>query len=1047
MSLLDDDAKTNRTRIRSTPNPHRDENIFKIPNALPPRQASPKNFEPAPRAPTINRNEPQKLKAGQLAAIVAAATAASTTAPPTPAFDTIFRANNHNKASDPNLFASAAASNSSKNSSPFSLTSVVHPDKSSAQPDVTDSKSNMFKSAAAAQNTYGAKSNNMFALPFSGQNAPASSSNTFSLPLNKPSSGSNIFSEAAASNPTPPTNIFGSFNQSAVTQNSTFGSQANNHSNNVFGGSNNVFGAKMTFNNQSSKLSAPSAASATPFGSFNSTSIAGITPLSSQNTDTSHARRLAADAQRNQQEAARKLAAEVQKRAEQKRLDDDRERQRVETKQKQLAHIESMSIELCSSLVDELVAQVCAEMTQDELIKRQAFEQNATNLQTKLINEVVAELLLKITDDLLVANQNIMRKFFSMWQLKAIEQIENRRKIETTPIWMPPKAMPEQIPELQHPLQNTTLSSMKRYRLGVPFNIKLPAIKEHSIDLWKSIVSDIQRAVAQHEQPNRRHFPIRSHVYWKCLVSVPDASEDINHESINRWLSRTFVRRHARRNDIFFVEQNGVGDSTSPRVSVCLRKVSGSQLIDESNNHDCTEAIRGANAVLFFMAAGHIASAKRRLMSIIQKTGIRTAIGIVTYNSAGIDASTIQRELAAMPNVLSADTIGKCLFIDRGHEPLTQLTTNCLQYIAGQSQFNYRLELQCITSFLQLTLGDELWQRIASTLNQNPTLSRAITDFNFVANFHNEALKRIISICEYTVDEHTQFADEFRPFVPDIELDIPLELEYFPNNWRTTYELHRKQLCEFMRTLALRPFDVTTITNATSLEHTLLAYASQHFTSDRDARQAAYKMLQPILMFFNQPSSDNDDSLTFTDKLSAYPWIKSVELLALDMLTHRYNDYIQKQRLPGYVIYDKSDLAKYIQTPWWLTLKKNLLREITTDVLNESVRSHDDDVDESPTSKKRRMNNSSVSSPLSRQSMSPLLSSASSSVHSENHKINIDELLVRGRATLERVDRKIAAIQQHKQVSKETSRQFDHHLYKQEQTIRVMKNVWEQHLQ
>lgn len=997
--------------------------MFKIPSALPPRQASPKGMETPPRTPGHKLGDPPKAKPGQWAFNANAA------APPAP--ENIFKQGK--------LFEGSAATGGQKNSS-FSLASVVPINKPASSSDVTDSKNNLFKNAVAVNSGFGAETDNKFSLRHGNkQQQDASNANEFSLSLNKPPSA-NIFGNTGVK--PAQSSIFGDFGDKQRTpiQKSTFGGSSNtntntNTNNGIFSAtepaSNNLFGAASNLASQS--VSLPST-----FAGFKMPTVQGISKLSTEGDRD----QLAVGTQRQNSETARKIAEEERQQAAKRQMEEERERKRAEAdalraKQEQIARVEMVSTNVCTQILDEYLKSICADLAVAELKRYEAFEQKTQNLHAALINETVAELLLEITNDIVVANQNIMRKYFTLWQRKAIERIENRRKIESTPIWMPMKSIPEQIPELQHPQQTSTLSCMKRYRMGVPFNIKVPAIKEPSIDLWKVATPDILCAMARHQ----RQSTTKSHIYWKCVISVPDATEDNNFESINRWLSRIFVRQQARRKDIFFLEQCTVSEANNHRVSICLRKLSGPELTNESGKQHCAEAIRGTNAVLFFAASENFKLAKCRLATVIQSTGIKTAIGIVTYNSSTIDSTILQNELG-MQTFLTADTIERCLFVDRGHDSLAHLTIKCMQYIATNSQFDYRLELQRITSFLQLTLGDELWKRITSTLNQNPTLDRAITDFNFVANFHNEALRRVTSICNHSMHDHWQFADEFRPFVPDVQLDIPLTVEYFPIDWTTKHEQHQRQLIKFLQSLELKEFHTAEIPDVSSLEQNVLMYARQHIANEREASQAAYKMLQPILHYLNQ-EIDDDSVLTFQQKLSYYPWVKSIEFFSLDVLTHRYNNNIHKQSLPGYVIYDKDDLAAYIGTPWWLTLKKTLLKEITTDVLNDSVHSHDGEPDGSPSIKKRRMDDSSMSSHSSQLSLSPFIGSPGI----ENQKIDIDEVLDRGRATLERVDKKIAAYNRFNHISKEVSKDFDNTLYKQEQTIRVMKNIWKNNLQ
>lgn len=1028
------------SKPRSSQPPSKDDNIFKIPTAMPPvspRQSSPKSNEFLSKV------------------------AAKSADPPKPNSGTMFNSSIFNNAiqssisqkpvsqpSSSNIFGSKVGNNAPSDGG-FSLTGnfqfgdrpTVNNFRNTQQRethlDVTDSKNTLINSAAFTNNLFQmstkkaqplAESSGLFSSGFgNAQPNPKPNSSIFSR-LGKPSTEQ----EDSRPNATE-TSLFGNFRSESATtggdaaKSSIFGTINSGQTGQTSGGffiqtstaRPDVFGGAPNFPQNPATVAS--------FGGFKGQTslVAGIAPLGQKDEEREKA---ALKEKKRLEEQRQKEKEEERIRAEKKRVEEEKERQRIEAKRvkaeaEKKARLEKLSSEMCDDILENFInKEFLIEIAAEEIEKYKALEKKVNEIYESLLSESITDKLKQIT--VATMNQNVMQKYFQIWRKTAREQIENRRKIEMTPIWMPTKSIPEQIPELRHPLQQTTLNFMKRYRLGVPTKLVIPHIKRDSINIWSIATPELIRSVTKHQ----RNALIKSQVYWKCVISVPDSNEEGGPDGmgINKWLNNLFVRQSPRYDgSAFFLEQNVASHQNNQRINVCLRKLSGWELINEKGEKNCPADTQGTNGVLFFVSTGNMALARRRLQAIIQNTGVNDAIGIIMY-SLGTSHPTQVRDALKPYDLLDAETIRRCFFSDAAHESLCKITENCLQYVTSISQYDYRLEMQQTPSFLKLSLGDEFWQRIASTTSQNPSLSRAITKFGFVANFYNEALRRLTKICSHSIEANMEFSEELRKLVPDNQLDIPLDLEYFPANWQSTCKKHQAQLVGFLKTLKVKSFSIEDITDISTLEKRILTFAQSHIESERDAYQTGYKMFQQILLYLNE---SNNENYTFQEKLTAYSWLKALQIFTLDVLSFRYHQYLSKSRLPTHIIYDKEELAAFTRTPWWLTLNGQLLKEITTDVLNESNGSLSD-IEGSPIVKKRKLDDAS--------------SPGGNACGAE--KMDIDALLAKGKETLEKADRKITTFNTIQKNSKEVTKGFDYMLYKQEQAMRVMRNVWGQNL-
>lgn len=826
----------------------------------------------------------------------------------------------------------------------------------------------------------------------------------------KPNAGSSPFAPVKpAQNQTP--NLF---NNAASDSPSMFGGFAATNSNHSTGNT----GLMRQSNFQTTGSSGQNVSSGL-FGGFNrtSTAIPGIKPLIDADDEVSkklerekEEAKLKEIERKKKEEAERKKKAELEEKERQRKKAEEEKQKQLE--QKRLA-IEKASKELVASIIDEFVANNLEEFVATEIKRHRIIEEAMNKIYTDLLHEVIdtelTEIALEVKDDW---DKNVLEKYFALWRAIARKKIEQRRKIENTPVWMPKKSMQELIPELHHPLQARTLGLMKRYRSGLPSKLIAPPIREDSIDLWSIISPELMKLTEQMKGKQIQN------VYWKCVISLPDTDEDPSSKAISQWLDNVFYRqqsKYPRQKDIFFVEQH---INNNQRMNVCMRKLTGKKMLNESEIEHTSKDIDGTNAILFILSTKNMHATRARIKAVLEAIELNNAAALIIYSLDTHDIVDVKQALN-LYEYMDYEKVDECIFANGLKSRSTNNSCNLiklgLKYVAANSFYDDQLEMQQTESLLRICLGDELWQRIYLSVNRNPTLLEASTRFNFLVDYHNEAIDRLVSVCTPScIDSPTLFPSELRQFVPKHQLDIPLDLEYFPENWHKRAEEHQQQLVEFLKSLKIHhQVDLKDVAEASTLESSILKFVGAHIPSKFEAERTAYKMIQHILAFLNPTQLDR---LEFKEKFAKYSWLNAFPIFTTDLLSFQYQRFAKAKRLPDYVIYDKCEYQEYTRNAWWLQTNEDLLKDLTANVLKNI----DVTVDEyEQTCKRQRLEETVIAA---------------------EEKKTLDDILAKGYASLASADKTLNRMKEIQQTCKDISKNLDFDLYHHEIHMRDMKN-------
>lgn len=967
--------------------PKSDESVFKVP-ALLPRSSPKQRLSPKPAS---TEAPPDHLFGGS------SKFGAPTTAPP----NNLFAGNaksNTTPASDANIFGSFGGFKPQP-ANPTALKAakplLASPAPVAAKRDVTDS---------------------LFARP-ANKTSPASA-NIFATNLaQKPDPSKTLFSNhnLFASSTIESTSIFGGFQSPAAkakpesSKGLTFTPSAFSKpaATNLFGGAASNPPAAQSL---ATAPTPPNAAKrAEPEDPYDQAEIGELERLRADLIEMERKER-----EREEQEAKQK--AELEERERQRRLEAERiDRQRLERELKR-KQVDEAAATLVDGLMGEVLAQDVQRLVQEEADRYRKLNEAVQQLYDSILNDVIAHDLEVIAADLKCTwEKNVLQRFFSGWQMYARKRRQQRAIIAHTPQWMPTRPREQLLPELQHPLQARTLSLMKRYRSGQPMKLVVPPQREDTLDIWSIVWPALAKLRAKQQ---RTAAP--SAVYWKCVISTPDADEDPSHATIDRWLSNVFTRQasaYPRQPDTFFAEQSS-GDGHC--VAVCMRKLCGTKMWTEAQRAAQPTDAHGTNAVLFFLSAKNLRGARDRLRNVLKCVELSDACALVIYGGGANDAVHVKNVLR-VDELLNIDNADECFFANginhRHNATLGQLTKHGLRYAAHNSFYDDRLQMQQTASFLRVTLSDELWHRIHLSINGSATLRLAAKSFAFLRDYHNESIDRLIGLCTPDcTDSPALFPPELRQFVPAAhQFDIPLGLAHFPEHWHLHIGRQQQRLATFFQALRVHgAIDTGDIGDVAALEQRICQFVHTHITAPADARRTAYKIIENILGHL-QSSGNRTHGGNFAAQLADYNWLDVWPTFAVDLLAFQYERACAAGQLAGYVIYDRYEYQEYTKSPWWLQVNEPLLKRITEQV----ERDVDNAIDDYELESKRQKLDETI-------------------VEQENAELQ--QALARGYAVLCESEKKLSAIKANRTLALDISKDFDMDLYRQERQMRDTKD-------
>lgn len=581
-----------------------------------------------------------------------------------------------------------------------------------------------------------------------------------------------------------------------------------------------------------------------------------------------------------------------------------------------------------------------------------------------------------------------MHKCFSLWRQTTADEIRRREKLSTIGCSIMNTSLEEQADGLHHPQQRASLSNMKQYLKGSPQAITLPE-------------NDNFKPINLFEDLKMKPIESTANIFWKLVVSIPHKNEErcLGFSAfINRWLSRTFGE--SKLDDGTFYLEEKIAPNSRKKLGICIRKVQGAEILDEKGKRS-SDVVRHSNGIVFFTSIIDLKASRARLQKILDKVELPVSVSLIVYlNQVEANAEGELRQHMDLSLEVNVSDFEINLHYEC-HEKQQDLRETVLysfqflnNYYVNQLEKNFKLfdfEMQYILDFFQITIGDEMWRRVEMSCKQSEKFAKRMNCFNAVIELYNKCLDKLMEMVTNDFSKMPSLPDEFRKRLLPINFKIPNSYEYFPENWKSK-EIQKKQI-KFIHELKMVKMQNDDFKNFDDFRNKLMTFLNTNISLHKDKVFQAV-VAKVIDSLYQQNLVNNDD---IAEAISNYSWLNIIS----EIVVGKFNEVYQKNpQVPSRIIYHKEELQKYKSVPWWFSFEF-------------STADH-----EEPQRKKAK-----ITPPTSAE---------------------IEELLKKSANSLDRAKSKIENFKEISSKTRETSKDFDQHLYKVEENFRKKLSAWEE---
>lgn len=642
---------------------------------------------------------------------------------------------------------------------------------------------------------------------------------------------------------------------------------------------------------------------------------------------------------RREQEAAERIKQEEEKRLKQIAEDEKRlnqqlllkeqlERDRLEIERitneeeekrlEKIAEDERTMTEACEEILNALIGEAVGDKVKQESEQSiKLFVKLPEDFYDAVEFDVVTDQVYKIYHQEFLAYVNrtklkyeMMHKCFALWRKTTTEEIRRRDKLSTIGCSILNSSLEQQAEGLHHPEQKAALSNMKQYLSGSPQFIELPDFRQYAkINLFEDLTVK----------------PIESstNIFWKLLVSIPHKNEEkcLGFASfINKWLLKTFGEA-ADDNGIFFVDEKMMKNSRG-KLAICVRKVQGVELLDEKGKKSA-DLVQHSNGIIFLTTSTNLAASRRRLQNILDKLELPVPVSLIVYKNqvqATDEAELIQFMDLSMEVKVSSFEINLFYECHEKDKNLTQVVIDSCQWtndchvdqLLEKNLKLFDLQMQHMLDFFQITIGDEMWQRLELSCRQSKDFRIHMNSFNNSILMYNKCIDKLMQMVTNDYRKMPSLPDEFRKRLTAIDLKIPSSYEYFPDDWKSN-DRQRQQI-GFIHELKLVLMPDDSFKSFDDFRSKLMTFLTGNMSTHNEKVFQAV-VAKVIDLLYRQNMISDDD---ITEALSKFCWLNILG----EIVVGKFNEVYQKNpEVPSKIIYHKKDLQRYKGVPWWFTIE------------------------------------------------------------------------------------------------------------------------------
>lgn len=577
-----------------------------------------------------------------------------------------------------------------------------------------------------------------------------------------------------------------------------------------------------------------------------------------------------------------------------------------------------------SKLISNFVSEEVLKIAQSEILIYQAVV-DASSLQSELLlAETVDEYLKDIAHEeyaLICYDQLLLSRYFSRWLRSVRKKKEQKKLMDNTPLWITTAFRSQYVQALDHPFRNKNLEMVKRYRLGEPTDFR-EFLNTGKPVFWEENENPLNlfALIGQHLLTKHQYTPsglMQQMRYFKFLIALPsDDEECLGFETLmNKWLMK-YIQKSKTENGPFLhgLEHN---------MALCVRKLSGVIPKNECGNKMTTEGDHN-DGIIFFLSGVDIRTHSRnRLYNLVKlsKNFKRVPLAIIVYNCKYSEEELL--EMLNLNQMHEEGLIFSHIFLGvkkrKKYYSFRNEFIEAVSFIAKESQLlnineQQALAMQNIQSFLETSLGEEMWQKWINSTKINPVFGKLSTIPKHVVGIYHKALDHLLHITQGDFTDMPEFAEELKEFVPrTIYSNIALGLEHFPTNWKDI--VRNNVIKKILQSLFLPEIKEKVPSNTEELKLWLLNYAVKCLKEDDLALiKSVYEAIENLISEINSQSSDDIVISLRLNMINYFNVFKSIIFSHINNTLRHYH----KDLMNLVVIYLKDDFKNYVTQPWWL---------------------------------------------------------------------------------------------------------------------------------
>ncbi|XP_055389481.1 uncharacterized protein LOC129618641 [Condylostylus longicornis] len=647
-------------------------------------------------------------------------------------------------------------------------------------------------------------------------------------------------------------------------------------------------------------------------------------------------------------------------------------------------HSENILYHILGEVLESFVRSIIENVLLD-LNKNKVVELTATKILEDICNEIINEYLEEeVSFELkhFSKNQMLLRKYFVKWRNSTVKSIERRNLIQKAQNWAMPENMETVANKLAHPTQKLNLEMIYRYRLGISKVFDL----SYGDGVRKiNVISTFTKELEKGSPVDKIYGRVKSRKYFKIVISIPNDTDEIKGFSshVTSFLNKSIERsKPPDPKKGFLCEAHG-------NIAMCVQIIYGQPEFKTITKCD------HLNGLIFFLTLENLSCSRKRLFNLFKNAKINASvpISLLVYKNLKNCTDYEIEDILALDELQKLEKISNFKTFKFDDYNIINALTEGIKYLAKNMNHQNDLEMQKFTSFLQATIGDEIWKRFYDSWLINPTFQLYCNKPENVIRLYNTAIDKLINLFKEDLSAYAELPRELVEFVPNIVADIPKEVEYFPNNWRE--DKRNIKFITFLQKLKLKEIKETWPTDIKELEIKILNYAKECLAISKPSiEMAGYSSIKALLEELNNPEVIN---IELEQRYKQLSWLEVIRPIALKLLSQVWKTL--QNLVPIEVIYRKDKYHNFTKLPWWLTDLH--LKQLKVDLGNDDWPKHEE------------LNEKLLSF---------------RETHSKNE--NIDDILDRGYQLIEKATQNIHKYQSYLNSTREISKDLDFSLHK-----------------